>query len=233
MTLPPAAIARRSHLVRSRDEGRPNWGRIVENEDPARLNLDEKAFPEAWARPRLRGCRRGPDPRLDPEVARVQGIPPTRRVSWRALCKALAGSAALAVVLAGQTMAADPDPVYRADVTPGAAAAGRPVSFTVSITHLAPTSRELGSLRITPPSGIVLTSASGRRGSNVLPVSVAGNRVIVDTANLNDDRETASLNIQADVPVGCRVVAPGRSRRSRTMPSRTGGPCSRWNPPAR
>lgn len=154
----------------------------------------------------------------------MQRLPLTPRVPRGAPFKAVAMASALAMVLAGQTMAADPDPVYRADITPGAAAAGTPVSFTVIITHLAPSSRELGSVRIAPPPGIILTSASAKRGSHVLPVSVAGNRVTVDTANLNDDHETASVKVQADVPCG---VSGGRTWTVEAIKNRSfsdGGP---------
>jgi hypothetical protein len=116
--------------------------------------------------------------------------------------RGLAVVATMAVALGGPAVVSAADPLYRVDVTPDRVAAGTQPTFQVTLTHLADTTREIGSARITPPSDIQITSATAQRGSNTLPVTVTSGSVIIGTVNLNDNHETATVTIHTSVPCG-------------------------------
>ncbi len=111
---------------------------------------------------------------------------------------------ALSLLVAVPAFAAAAGPDYRADITPGTVPAGtdQDPTLVVTLTHLATTSREIGSVRIRPPAGINLTGATAKRGSNVLNVAVVAGSVTVGNLQLNNDHETATVTIKADIPCG-------------------------------
>jgi hypothetical protein len=127
---------------------------------------------------------------------------PTRsaRPSYAAL-------AALAVLLATAVPAAatgSSGPTYRAVVAPADAAAGTAPTFTVTLTQLVNSEdRKLGSVRITPPAGLVLTGASAVKGITNLPVTIAAGAVTINNVDLKHAGKTAVVTIQTTI--GCGV----------------------------
>jgi hypothetical protein len=113
-------------------------------------------------------------------------------------------AAALCLVVGVPAFATAAGPDYRADITPGTVPAGRDQDPTLilTLTHLATTSREIGSVRIRPPGGITLTGATAKRGSNLLDVAVTATSVTVSNLRLNDDHATATVTIKVDIPCG-------------------------------
>jgi hypothetical protein len=130
--------------------------------------------------------------RSDPRSARRLGPP----LFLALLLAALAASPALAT--GGSTT-----PTYKAVVSPSTAAAGTAATTTVTLTQLInSTDRKLGSVRITPPAGLVLTGATAARGSTSLPVVIAGGSVTVDDVDLKYSGKTATVTLQTTIACG-------------------------------
>jgi hypothetical protein len=102
-------------------------------------------------------------------------------------------------------------PSYRAVVTPATAAAGVASGSTITLTQLAEDGSfhlaELGSVRITPPVGFVVTGATASRGSNALAVTIAGGSVTVNTVDLDHAGQSATVTVQATIPCGVSGAA--------------------------
>ena len=128
------------------------------------------------------------------------------RRSGHSIRTVAAVATALSLLGAVPAFAAAAGPDYRADITPGTVPAGtdQDPTLVVTLTHLATTSREIGSVRIRPPAGISLTGATAKRGSNVLNVAVMAGSVTVSNLQLNNDHATATVTIKADIPCGDR-----------------------------
>jgi hypothetical protein len=118
--------------------------------------------------------------------------------------------AALVILLVGVVPVAatgGSSPTYKAVVAPATAAAGTTLTSTVTLTQLVYShERKLGSARVTPPTGFVITAASAVRGSTTLPVTIASGSVTVNDIDLKHPGKTAVVTVQASV--ACGVVGP-------------------------
>jgi hypothetical protein len=120
---------------------------------------------------------------------------------------------AAALALGGPVLAhgGSAGPTYRAVVSPSAVAAGTAATTTITLTQLVEDdyyhARELGSVRITPPSGFSLTGASAVRGSTSLPVVVSGGSVTIDNVDLDHAGQTAVVTVQTTIPCGTAGAA--------------------------
>jgi hypothetical protein len=96
-------------------------------------------------------------------------------------------------------------PTYRAVVAPAAVAAGTDGTSTITLTQLVKDhdhGKELGSVRISPPAGFVLTSVSAVGGSTALPVSVASGSATVEYIDLDHPGQTAVVTLTARIKCG-------------------------------
>ncbi len=97
-------------------------------------------------------------------------------------------------------------PTYKAVAAPTSLAAGTDPAPTITLSQLVEDdgyhSKELGSARITPPAGFVLTGASAVRGSTALPVTVAGGSATVENIDLHHPGQTAVVTLQVTIPCG-------------------------------
>ncbi len=91
-------------------------------------------------------------------------------------------------------------------VAPSTAAAGAALTSTSTLSQLVNDdywhNKQLGSVRITPPAGFVLTGASAVRGSTTLTAVIAGGSVTVNGINLSYAGKTAVVTIQTTIPCG-------------------------------
>jgi len=141
-------------------------------------------------------------------------MPSRRPVSRAALTLVLAAVAAT-VALASPVVAqggGSSGPTYRVAVAPTALAAGTSAATTITLTQLVGDdwshSKQLGSVRITPPAGFTLTGATAARGSYALPVTIAAGAVTVDGLDLDHAGQTATVTLQARIP--CGVAGPAK-----------------------
>ena len=141
-------------------------------------------------------------------------MPSRRPVSRAALTLVLAAVAAT-VALASPVVAqggGSSGPTYRVAVAPTALAAGTSAATTITLTQLVGDdwshSKQLGSVRITPPAGFTLTGATAARGSYALPVTIAAGAATVDGLDLDHAGQTATVTLQARIP--CGVAGPAK-----------------------
>jgi len=141
-------------------------------------------------------------------------MPSRRPVSRAALTLVLAAVAAT-VALASPVVAqggGSSGPTYRVAVAPTALAAGTSAATTITLTQLVGDdwshSKQLGSVRITPPAGFTLTGATAARGSYALPVTIAAGAVTVDGLDLDHAGQTATVTLQARI--ACGVAGPAK-----------------------
>jgi hypothetical protein len=126
---------------------------------------------------------------------------------------AVSVAVALAVAVATPVLATGSatGPSYRAVVAPSSLAAGTATTSTITLTQVIGDdsyhSRELGSVRITPPAGFVLTGATAVRGSSALPVSIASGVVTVNNVDLDNAGQTATVTLVATIPCGVSGAA--------------------------
>jgi hypothetical protein len=122
-------------------------------------------------------------------------------------------AAAVAALIAAGSLASTalatgspPPPTYRADASPAVLAAGAPTTSTIQLTQLVAGGllglRELGSVRITPPAGFVLTAATATKGSKALPVTIASGSATVSWLDLERAGQTAAVTLTAAAPCG-------------------------------
>lgn len=97
-------------------------------------------------------------------------------------------------------------PSYKAVLAPTTAAAGVASSSTITLTQLVEDdyghSKELGSVRISPPAGVTVTGATAVRGAIALPVTIASGAITVENIDLHHAGATAVVTIQTTIPCG-------------------------------
>ncbi len=127
---------------------------------------------------------------------------PARAILW-------SGLAALALTLSLVAPAAahgTSTPTYKAVLSPIAAAAGSSPAATITLTQLVEDDwghgKELGSVLISPPSGVVVTGASAVRGATALPVAIVSGSVKVENIDLHHVGQTAVVTIQTTIACG-------------------------------
>jgi hypothetical protein len=138
---------------------------------------------------------------------------PSRRPSLRAFLSAGAIALATTILLVSPVLAHgdySSGPSYKATVAPTALAAGTTATSTITLTQLVggdwSHSKELGSVRITPPAGFTLTGATALRGTYPVPVTVAGNTATVNNLDLEHAGQTAKVTLIATI--ACGVSGP-------------------------
>jgi hypothetical protein len=139
-------------------------------------------------------------------------MPSSRRsVSRSALTVALAAVATTIALVSPVLARGSSGPTYRVGVAPTALAAGTSPTTTITLTQLVGDdwshSKELGSVRITPPAGFIVTGATATRGSYALPVTIAAGAVTVDDVDLDHAGETATVTLHERIPCGVAGAA--------------------------
>ena len=131
----------------------------------------------------------------------------------------LAIGLALATVVPAVAHGGGSSATYKAVVAPSTAAAGAALTSTITLSQLVNDdywhNKQLGSVRITPPAGFVLTGASAVRGSTTLTAVIAGGSVTVNGINLSYAGKTAVVTIRRRF----HAALPER-RRGRSSPTR-------------
>ena len=127
---------------------------------------------------------------------------PVRAILWSGLA-ALALTLSLVVPAAAHGTST---PTYKAVLSPTAVAAGSNSAATITLTQLVEDDwghgKELGSVLIGPPSGVVVTGASAVRGATALPVAVVSGSVKVENIDLHHVGQTAVVTIQTTIACG-------------------------------
>ena len=143
---------------------------------------------------------------------------PVRAILW-------SGLAALALTLSPVAPAAahgTSTPTYKAVLSPTAVAAGSNSAATITLTQLVEDDwghgKELGSVLIGPPSGVVVTGASAVRGATALPVAVVSGSVKV--ARTSTCTMSARPRLSRSRPRS-RAVPPGARRGRSSATTRT------------
>lgn len=138
--------------------------------------------------------------REPPTMSSVRSVP-------RRLVAATLGLTLLALLPAAPVGAhgKSDNPEYFVRVVPSAVAAGTTTTSTVRIKQLVNAHHAyavIGSMRITPPAGFVITAASARMGTRTLPVTVAGNAVTAENLDLRTRGQRLTFSITSEVRCG-------------------------------
>ena len=127
---------------------------------------------------------------------------------WRRTLPPALAALVLVLGLAGPALGhgGGTNPTYRADVAPAGVPAGTGSTSTITLTQLLEDdyygSKELGSVKVTPPAGFAITAASAARGSTALAVTIASGSVTVNNVDLHHANQTATVTIQAAIACG-------------------------------
>lgn len=129
------------------------------------------------------------------------------RPTARRLAAAALGITLLAMLPAAPVAAhgKSDNPEYLVKVGPVAVAAGTTTTSTVRIKQLVNTHHPyavIGSMRVTPPAGFVITGASARMGTQVVPVTVAGGSVTAENLDLRTKGQRLAFSITSEVRCG-------------------------------
>jgi hypothetical protein len=126
-------------------------------------------------------------------------MPRSSYTPWRRPLTVLGGTVVLLAAMTGQAFASGSStPSYRADAAPSTVAAGTQAEVKITLTQVGSHTDELGSAKITPPAGFDLTSATSTRGT----VTIASGSAIIDTVDLDNTGDTATVTLKASVPCG-------------------------------
>lgn len=92
---------------------------------------------------------------------------------------------------------------YRADIAPGSAAAGTSKELVITITQLSSShDKKARSVRVTAPEGLVITSASAKKGSTSLSVTSSSSQATVTGIPFTGAGQTATIKLQVTIPCG-------------------------------
>lgn len=141
--------------------------------------------------------------RTDREPPTMSSVRPTPR----RLVVAALGITLLAMLPAAPVAAhgKSDNPEYLVKVGPVSVAAGTTTTSTVRIKQLVNTHHPyavIGSMRVTPPAGFVVTGASARMGTQTVPVTVAGNAVTAENLDLRTKGQRLAFSITSEVRCG-------------------------------
>lgn len=94
-------------------------------------------------------------------------------------------------------------PAYRADISPGTAAAGTSSTLVITVKQLSTSSHQrVRSARVTAPDGLAITDATAKKGSTSLPVSSSSSVVTVNSIPFSSSGQTATISLEVAIPCG-------------------------------